>query len=116
MPKIVYENGTEVEIDIIGSARECGEITYHKFTIKDKSKEILQDDLVREMQSRQVANLLPYEIVQGMLLLLGQHEFSDDLIKMVHEVREHDEHNIEDYVDYPNKAVDKFLKKWGLRI
>lgn len=116
MPKIVYDDGREEEIELIGGGREVGEKEYFKFTKVDRSSEQLREMLTQVMQSRQVMNLLPFEIVQGMLYTMGNTEFADDLVKMVNEVREHDEHNIEDYVDYPNKAVDKFLKKWGLRI
>lgn len=115
MPKIVYEDGQEEEIELIGGGREVGEKEYFKFTKIDRSAEKLVKTLTQVMQHRQVENLLPFEIVQGMLYTMGNTEFADDLIKMVSEVREHDEHNIEDWVDYPNKAVDKFLKKWGFR-
>jgi len=113
MPKIVYDDGREEEIEILGGGKKIGEPEYFEFRLVDRSKEKLRDDLVKVMQDRQYANLLPFEIVEGMLHTMGNHDFSDSLWDLVNEAHR------ATHTDHPNVYVDKvvvnFLKKWGLR-
>lgn len=113
MPKIVYDDGREEEIELIGGGREVGQKEYFKFTKVDRSAEQLRDMLTHVMQDRQQQNLLPFEIVQSMLLTIGNSEFADNLWDLVSEAHK------ATITDHPNVYIDKvvkdFLKKWGLR-
>lgn len=116
MPKIVYDDGREEEISLVGGGRKVGEEEYFKFTLIDKSKEKLREMLTHVMQDRQRQNLLPFEIVQSMLLTIGNSEFADDLYEVIKKARDWKVEYPEDHKRQVEKLLNDFLKKWGLRI
>jgi hypothetical protein len=106
MAKIIYDDGSEEEIELINvgaDARANKTITYR--VIKDPAAD-LNAELVAVMQNRQFANLLPYEIINGILLAIGSSDIFEEIAQMAYAETGQD----------LNNEIEAISRKWGLSL
>lgn len=113
MPKLVYEDGREQEVTILNQGYSPNTGKTINVSVKLDAAETLRDDLVYVMRERQRGNLLPFEIVQGMLLHIGSSGFYDDLIEALKHVRDYTAFNQQENENLPSVTANKLLEKWG---